>query len=273
MRTVKCKLIKQETLNQGHVVEVELVEGSIPNLINYSDQVKWNETIVNLPTYVIQTNKKGVYRLYFNTSSINEASLFNFDGNLFELVISEYSQFNIPDNCKKMLLLIEDLALFESLVIIDFLSINKIEANVYVKGQEQGNLFNYLQRKVNDSITLLPYLGERELQSIFNKQVIGTRLYIAGSWSMINDVKNIAHGTGFTDDEIQFKGLGVKKEKIMCIQCYSFNTNETEEEIEEMKCVHCDALLEVSDHYSKRLGAYLGYVQLQEAPVGVGGGK
>lgn len=270
MRTIKCKITKiEKTFNHGHVVEAELIEGSIPNLITYADHVKSDGTIFQIPTYLIETTNKGICRLYFHTTPNNDEWLFNFEGTFFELYVSEYSNFIIPQHCKKMLLLIEESALFENLIIIDFLAINKIKTDVYIKTEAQGELLNYLQRRMNNNITLLPSLETRTVHSIFTNQEIGTRLYISGSWSMINHLKNIAFEIGLTDDEIQFKGFGVKKEKIMCVKCYSFNINETNDEIEEMNCAHCNTMLEVSSHYSRRLGAHLGYVKAEEVVIGM----
>ncbi|WP_067727607.1 dimethylamine monooxygenase subunit DmmA family protein [Oceanobacillus damuensis] len=268
MHPINCKLLsKLKTFEQGHIAEVELTKGSIPNMIAYADQIVCNETTIQLPVYLIKTNEEGICRLFINTSINNGEYLSISEGDFFEINISEYSHFKIPERCKKMLLLMEEAALFDNLVIIDFLSFNGVEANVYVKAGEQGELLGYLQHYHN--INLITSLDNFKLQTIFNNQVIGTRLYISGSWSMINFVKNVAYNSGFTDDEIQYNGLGQKKEKIMCVKCYAFNTNQTGDEIEEMICEHCNTKLEVSSHYSRRLGAYLGYVKAEEAVIGV----
>lgn len=81
---------------------------------------------------------------------------------------------------------------------------------------------------------------------------------------MINSVKEMAYISGFTDDEIQYKGLGQKKEKIMCVKCYSLNQNQMDDEVDVIICKHCNAMLEVSNHYSKRHAAYLGYIKDKE---------
>lgn len=267
MNTIKCRHVKDIALfKHGYVAEIELIEGSIPQQIGLADHIQYNNNNLQLPLHLVETKKEGIYYLFLDTSNYREQKnsiIEQFQYTSFTLGISEYSSFSIQSNYKKMLLIIDSSALFESLPIIDFLALNQINTDVYlITERNQGKDIDYLQHKLGNNIILVPSFDG--LQSIFDGQAIGTYLFISGSWLMINTVTKIAYNAGFTDDEIQYKGVGPKKEKIMCVKCYSLNENQMDDEVDEITCKHCNAVLEVSNHYSKRHVAYLGYIKDKE---------
>ena len=266
MQTIKCKIIQEERMfDEGYVAEVKVIEGSNLQMIGFTDQVHLlNDTIIQLPIHLIQTCKiEKKCRLLFNTSELDKENLEQIVKQLqqqvFELKLSESSIFNHQPNCRKMVLIIDEATLFESLPFIESLSINQIETNVYVKSdQQQGELVNYLKQKLRNNINVLSSFKSEEAGSIFDEHTIGTNLFISGSWSMIQNIKEMAYDSGFTDEEIQYKGIGQKNEKVYCVKCYSYNGKIKTDEIE---CEHCNSVLDVSRHYSSRLDAYLGYVK------------
>ncbi|OHR65644.1 hypothetical protein HMPREF3291_12535 [Bacillus sp. HMSC76G11] len=263
MNTIKCLIQEERTFDKGFMAEVKVVEGSIPQLIGFADQVQCNDTIYHLPIQLVETYKKDrKYRIFFSTSAYQEQKrlIDQLRYQIFELNVSDYSFFQFQPNDRKILLLIDESALFESLAIIDLLSLKKIETDIYIKTErQQGEIIDYLQSKLHSNLNFLSSSGSQEAYSILDDQIIGTKLFISGPWPMIHQIKQMANAAGFTDEEIQFKGIGRKKEKVFCVKCYSYNRKPNKNEI---TCEHCKTVLDVSNHFSKRLDAYLGYIHV-----------
>ncbi len=165
----------------------------------------------------------------------------------------------IPENCKKMIILAEESGISESLAIIGSLSENNIDFTIYVKtDDQQKEISNQFQHISNNKINYIPSFKNEAVESIVDGQLIGTKIFIAGSSSMVQQVKEIAINAGFTEEEIQSKEFGPKDEQVYCAKCYSYNKKPDKDE---MTCAHCDTVLDISTHYSKKLGAYLGYIK------------
>ncbi|MCQ6281199.1 dimethylamine monooxygenase subunit DmmA family protein [Bacillus sp. EB600] len=266
MKSFKCKLINEErTLEQGYIADVKLEEGTIPQMIGFADKVQCNDATFHLPIQVIETCKKErKYRLFFNTSAMQEQKHLHLveqiRSQIFELNFLEYPFFRLQPNCRKMLFLIDESVLFESLTFIDLHSINNIETIIYVKtDRQQEEILDHLQHIPQYKINLLPTIENEKIHAIFKEQKIGTKIFISGPWSMIYHIKDIANTVGFTDDEIQYNGFGQKDHKVYCVKCYSYNKMSNNKVI---TCEHCKVVLDVSNHFSKRLEAYLGYIQV-----------
>lgn len=89
-----------------------------------------------------------------------------------------------------------------------------------------------------------------------SQQKMGTYLYLSGKWEFVNRLKNLAFGAGFSEYEMQMNVLGSIRKKLICCKCHGVNDVDDELHI---TCKHCGLELEVSNHYSRRLDAYLGY--------------
>lgn len=87
-------------------------------------------------------------------------------------------------------------------------------------------------------------------------QKMGTYLYLSGKWEFVNRLKNLALEAGFSEFEMQMKVMGSIRKKLICCKCHGVNDVDDELHI---TCKHCGLELEVSNHYSRRLDAYLGY--------------
>ncbi|SDJ11620.1 dimethylamine monooxygenase subunit DmmA family protein [Alteribacillus bidgolensis] len=273
MYSIKFFLTREElSFNKGYVGEVKLVNGSIPYTISRSNEITINNTRFELPINLVELNKEeGRYLLLINTADYQEQKRLDLVRSLrnqtFELQAQDYSFFKLHSNCKKVLLLIDKLALIESLAIVHSLSINKIETQFFLKiNSQQESIFNYmalrnyLQEIPYNNAAILPSSSyDKKVQSIFEKQKIGTNIFISGSFSMLDSLKQKAYEAGFSDEEIQYRGFGQKQEKIYCVKCYSYNKKHSTQTIE---CENCNTILDVSDHFSRRLNAYLGYIDV-----------
>ncbi|MGE8081214.1 dimethylamine monooxygenase subunit DmmA family protein [Peribacillus loiseleuriae] len=265
MNTVKGRVIQVEnSFDQGYIAEVKLLSGSNSQMIGFAKQIICNQTRFKLPVYLVETGKQeGTYRLLINTTTCPEQEKLRLVEQLkdqeFELVVEEDPYFELHHNCQKMLFIIEQTALFVNLAEIDFLSLKNIEFSVFVIGEEKDPIRDYLQNKHGCNVTILPSFTSHDVQTVLDKQLIGTKLFISGDWSMVRDVKQAAYSVGFTDKEMQTKEIGIKEEKVYCVKCYNHNKKTNSSEI---TCVHCHTILDVSNHFSKRLDAYLGYIQV-----------
>ncbi len=265
MNTVKGRVIQVEnSFDQGFIAEVKLLSGSNSQMIGFAKQIICNQTRFKLPVYLVETGKQeGTYRLLMNTTTYPEQEkvrlVEQFKDQEFELIVEEDPYFELHHNCQKMLLIIDQSALFVNLAEIDFLSLKNIEFNVFVIAEEKDPILDYLQEKYDRNITILSSFTADDVQAVLDKQLIGTKLFISGDWSMVRDIKQAGYSVGFTDKEMQTKEIGIKEEKVYCVKCYNHNMKTNRSEI---TCVHCHTVLDVSNHFSKRLDAYLGYIHV-----------
>lgn len=267
MQAIKCKHIKEgRTFEQGYVTEVKILEGSIPRMIGIAEKIQCNDTTFQVPIQLVETCKKeGKYRLYFNTSAMQESNPFYLAEQLqtqsFELNCLEHPFFEHHPNYRKVLFLIDESDLFDNLAIIDLLTQNKIETAIYVKtDRQQGEILDHIQDITHKNINYLSSFENDDVETLLNEQMIGTRIFISGPWAMIHQIKEIANSVGFTDEEIHYNGSGENNNKIYCVKCYSYNMSQNTNEI---TCKHCNTVLDVSKHFSKSLDAHLGYIQVK----------
>lgn len=94
----------------------------------------------------------------------------------------------------------------------------------------------------------------------FGQQKMGTYLYISGSWAFVKKMKNRALKAGFSAHEMQTAVIGPVQKHLVCSSCHGMNVADHPALV---TCGHCGQELEVSNHYSRRLDAYLGYVTIK----------
>ncbi|MDT9027033.1 MULTISPECIES: dimethylamine monooxygenase subunit DmmA family protein [Rossellomorea] len=116
------------------------------------------------------------------------------------------------------------------------------------------------------------YLGEKEETDItlwLRDQKMGTLLYIAMDWSKLEDFKHLALECGFSEEETQFIGHGVRMIDVFCCKCHQ-KTKIDRGKLGELPttCSHCHLMLSVSDHYSPLRGSYLGYATFETGSDG-----
>jgi len=92
---------------------------------------------------------------------------------------------------------------------------------------------------------------------------MGTRVYIAGSESLIGSCVQVTSRYGLNTDEVQCEHCGSAARRVYCIHCKSSNENVTTNIV---SCIGCGRHLLVRDHYSRRLGGFMGVMVDAEAP-------
>ncbi len=172
--------------------------------------------------------------------------------------ISSPPSFQPPSNIRKLLVFLEEASLLEQIALLDDLSKQKIETQIYIKTEQ---ISEERKKSVGDRLQAhtLSTFSMKDVSNILSQQSIGTHLFILGKWQMIQAIKEEAYHVGFSDDEIQTVGIGRKKEKVFCVKCYSYNSKKKEDY---PSCQHCHTPLHISNHFSKRHNAYLGYINI-----------
>ena len=101
------------------------------------------------------------------------------------------------------------------------------------------------------------------LKKILPSMHMGMRLYVAGSegfiWSVADSVKMF----GVEDVDIMKALTGTLARSVYCVHCKT-TTHNIKDNIG--KCAGCERMLFVRDHFSRRLGAYMGLMVDAESP-------
>jgi hypothetical protein len=100
-------------------------------------------------------------------------------------------------------------------------------------------------------------------RTVLDESLMGTRLYVAGPESFIGLAMKIALQFDLNKDEIRAEEMGTLARRVYCVHCRT-TTEEVRTNI--VRCAGCERWLQVRDHYSRRLAAYMGVMVDAEAP-------
>ncbi|WP_209124937.1 dimethylamine monooxygenase subunit DmmA family protein [Alkalihalobacillus sp. BA299] len=165
----------------------------------------------------------------------------------------------LPENMSKIVFFLEKVSLLDSLPVFDLIVTKNIKCHlIMTKTSLPEDAFYYIQAKLRDKISLKRSLTAYQINDILRQQQIGTIVFIFGSWAFIDRVKAAAMEQGFSTNEMFYEGNGKKLDTVFCVKCY----RKMKLHNSEQTCVHCHTKLVVSNHFSKRLDAYLGYIDL-----------
>ncbi len=113
------------------------------------------------------------------------------------------------------------------------------------------------------------YGGERALEclairlrSLLSSAAVGTRLYVCGDESFLWQVHRIACAGGLQSNEITMIRSGQRRD-LYCVHC---STHQKIGHQEQVRCSGCGVQLLVREHFSRRLGAYMGVCSDPEQP-------
>lgn len=122
------------------------------------------------------------------------------------------------------------------------------------KAYAQANLTTDRCLKISlfeDKDTLLTALPD-----VLANSFMGTRLYISGSEEFLWKVQHVAHKHGMHKSEINMELNGSLARRVYCPHCETINEGVTTDIAE---CDGCGLTLINVDHFSREMGAYLGY--------------
>lgn len=99
-----------------------------------------------------------------------------------------------------------------------------------------------------------PQMLETKLRDLLSWSPVGTRLYVCGDESFLWQVSALARNAGLLGEEIELIKTGERRE-MYCVHC---STRQSIGAEGETVCTGCGVHLLVRDHFSQRLGAYMG---------------
>lgn len=97
-------------------------------------------------------------------------------------------------------------------------------------------------------------LKPRLLEALGQSRV-GCRLVVIGSEAFLWDVHGVAIDSGMVDQEILLYPIEQRGRRVFCAHC---RTLTEAVQVSPVACSGCGMNLEVRDHFSRRLGAYMG---------------
>ncbi|WP_423183793.1 dimethylamine monooxygenase subunit DmmA family protein [Arthrobacter sp. NyZ413] len=95
------------------------------------------------------------------------------------------------------------------------------------------------------------------LRSVLGNSHVGVRLVLAGPAADIRAAAAVAADCGLLDSEVTLLGNEVGARVIYCPHCHT--TTIMQGAGSEVECQGCAITLAVTDHFSRRMSAYLGY--------------
>lgn len=96
---------------------------------------------------------------------------------------------------------------------------------------------------------------EPKLIEALKESTVGCRLGVIGSEAFLWDVRGVAVAQGLVDQEILFYPIAGQGRRVFCAHC---RTLSEAVHASPVACIGCGLHLEVRDHFSRRLGAYMG---------------
>ena len=114
-----------------------------------------------------------------------------------------------------------------------------------------------LQKVVPDDLQVLSSHDDamQALQAHLPKALMGLRIYVAGSEKFMWDIAQIVLPYGVDDADIAKELTGTLARSVYCVHCKAI-THNAHTNIQ--TCDGCGKHLFVRDHFSRRLGAYMG---------------
>lgn len=103
-------------------------------------------------------------------------------------------------------------------------------------------------------IALKQYLAQAKM---------GLRIYVAGTEKFMWSIAEVAQEFGVDDADITKEITGTLARSVYCVHCKAI-THDAHTNIK--KCCRCGRMLFVRDHFSRRLGAYMGLMVDAESP-------
>lgn len=101
------------------------------------------------------------------------------------------------------------------------------------------------------------------LDAVLSKATMGTRIYVAGTEGLIGQTVALAQRHGVKPVSVEQEHCGSSRRRVQCVHCKGI-TEDVATQI--VQCAHCGVPLFVRDHFSRRLGAFMGVSADAEEP-------
>lgn len=170
-----------------------------------------------------------------------------------------YARLSADAGARHHVLVAEPAGLEAVLRVLDAILESGMPVEVYWLGSVPAKLADRLTFYSFDSVSSLTEALALRLSSA----AMGLRLYMAGREAFLWQVNLACIATGLREDEIQREACGSLARRVFCVHCRNMIEDVT---ITPVQCPSCHVLLEVRDHFSRALAAYIGVVINAEDP-------
>jgi len=136
----------------------------------------------------------------------------------------------------------------------------------YAKSSDSlKNYADIISSLIPDEFTVFANANDalKSLKNSLAEYHMGTRFYVAGSEAFIWQVAKELYDFGVQDDDIEKELCGTLARSVYCVHCKAITHNVHHNIV---NCTGCQRKLFVRDHFSRRLGAYMGLMVDAEQP-------
>ncbi|MEO8221273.1 MAG: dimethylamine monooxygenase subunit DmmA family protein [Specibacter sp.] len=137
---------------------------------------------------------------------------------------------------------------FRGLICVSFGKADSLTADYYSGGQRRHVI--HLDQANTETLSYL--------RSAIEVACVGVRLVLIGPTADIQAAAAVAAECGLVEEEVTLVSDGSEYRTVFCAHCRTVNI--TVEPIgSELECQGCITVLAITDHFSRRMSAYLGY--------------
>lgn len=104
---------------------------------------------------------------------------------------------------------------------------------------------------------------DKYLDTLLYAAPIGSHLYVLGDEAFLWKVHVTAQGAGMLGEEIDLIDCGPTLRRVFCVHCGRVQDSPV---VAQLNCVDCKVQLGVREHFSQRLGAYMGVCENADQP-------
>lgn len=103
----------------------------------------------------------------------------------------------------------------------------------------------------------------RRLQQVLASATVGSHLYLMGDEAFMWRIHSLARNAGLDDQEIDFTQTLFGPRQVYCVHC---GLTQAAPATAALTCLGCEVELEIREHFSRRLGAYIGVCRNPDQP-------
>jgi dimethylamine monooxygenase subunit C len=249
-----------------YYINAELTDGSLDLTTGTVRDISVNGMPFRVPATLVRlpAGLEGHFKFYFDLSACTDHNRNHFmdakDGVLWTEEQSEL--ITIKSNKHKYMLFMDRSGLLRSLPAILALGYLGMNVEVYFEKDTTNKSTKMIEtylKSMNSQIKSVRAWDEKALEYLLSEQKVGTELLYMCNRQTLTKLVKLAQSVGFTQDEIQSCGTSERQAKVFCVKCYRLIERPVQNK---MTCEHCGISLSVSNHYSHRLEAFLGYVDV-----------
>lgn len=248
-----------------YVWSAEIWEGSLSSAVGMtSGGIRVNEEWLPIPVSIARLGAgfKDQIKLYVDLQSCSDDEKQKIINTKSGTIRIEAPDQAISLQGNKQLLFIGPSGILQALPVLLALARTGTQVEVYGMRQADKSATNALRsyvKRLGFPFYSIRGGGDRSIAKFVSSQTVGARIMAFCDWSDYTRIKHIAREAGYSNAEIQGVGFGEKEERVFCACCYKIQLKLGGNE---MICAKCGTSLVISSHYSPRLEACMGYINV-----------